>query len=69
MEWATLFGSLLRGLVGTAAGGACGLAAAEFWTYPANLAVVESVSISAIWIGVVAGILWSRAYLDRARRR
>lgn len=69
MNWTLLFGSLLRCLGGAAAGGACGLLVVELWTYPANLAVVESVSVSAIWIGVVAGILWSRAYQDRARRR
>jgi hypothetical protein len=68
MEWSTLFGSLLRGLGGTAAGGACGLGVAEFWTWPANLAVVDSVSISLIWIGVIAGNLWSRAYVGRMRR-
>lgn len=65
----TLLGALLRSAAGAAAGGAVGLSIAEFWPYPANLAVVNAVSISVIWIGVIVGLGWSRMYADRARRR
>ena len=63
------FGALLRVMVGTAVGAACGLPIAAFWPQPASPVVVDGVSTTVIWAGVFAGYAWGQAYLARVRRQ